>query len=69
MCSEPLRALKARKVRHVAMESTGVYWQPVWNELESTKWKFDLLLDRLMPALAAGPWDRATCLFKIRFTG
>lgn len=36
--------LKARKVRHVAMESTGVYWKPVWNVLESTRWKFDLLL-------------------------
>lgn len=36
--------LKDRKVRHVAMESTGVYWKPVWNVLESTKWKFDLLL-------------------------
>jgi len=36
--------LKARKIRHVAMESTGVYWKPVWNVLESTKWKFDLLL-------------------------
>ncbi|MBV8732298.1 MAG: IS110 family transposase [Acidobacteriia bacterium] len=36
--------LKARKVRHVAMESTGVYWKPVWNVLESSKWKFDLLL-------------------------
>jgi transposase len=36
--------LKAGKVRHVAMESTGVYWKPVWNVLESAKWKFDLLL-------------------------
>lgn len=36
--------LKERKVRHVAMESTGVYWKPVWNVLEATKWKFDLLL-------------------------
>ena len=36
--------LKARKVRHVARESTGVYWKPVWNVLESTRWKFDLLL-------------------------
>ena len=36
--------LKVRQVRHVAMESTGVYWKPVWNVLESTKWKFDLLL-------------------------
>ena len=25
--------LKSQKVTHVAMESTGVYWKPVWNEL------------------------------------
>jgi transposase len=36
--------LKVRKIRHVAMESTGVYWKPVWNVLESSKWRFDLLL-------------------------
>jgi transposase len=39
--------LKARQIRHVAMESTGVYWKPVWNVLEAMKWKFDLLLDGL----------------------
>ena len=32
--------LKARGIEHVAMESTGVYWQPVRNILEG----FDLLL-------------------------
>lgn len=26
--------LWACKVRHVAMESTGVYWKPVWNIVE-----------------------------------
>ena len=36
--------LKERKVRHVAMESTGVYWKPVWNVLEASRWKFDLVL-------------------------
>jgi transposase len=25
-------------VEHVAMESTGVYWKPVWNVLESHFW-------------------------------
>lgn len=29
--------LKERKVRQVAMESTGVYWIPVWNVLERGK--------------------------------
>ena len=34
--------LKARGIEHVAMESTGVYWKPVWNILEAEG--FDLLL-------------------------
>ena len=34
--------LKARGIEHVAMESTGVYWKPVWNILEAAG--FDLLL-------------------------
>jgi len=33
--------LFACKVRHVAMESTGIYWKPVWNVLEG---HFELLL-------------------------
>lgn len=33
--------LTAREVTHVAMESTGVYWKPIWNLLEGN---FELLL-------------------------
>ncbi len=36
--------LRERKIRHVAMESTGVYWKPVWNVLEASKAKFEILL-------------------------
>jgi transposase len=36
--------LKEHRVKYVAMESTGVYWRPVWNVLELTRWKFHLLL-------------------------
>jgi transposase len=36
--------LKERKVRQVAMESTGVYWIPVWNILEQSRWKLELTL-------------------------
>jgi transposase len=36
--------LKEHNVRQVAMESTGVYWIPVWNVLESGKRKFELTL-------------------------
>jgi len=33
--------LLAQKVTHVAMESTGVYWKPVWQALEGN---FKLIL-------------------------
>jgi len=36
--------LKEHKVKHVALESTGVYWIPVWNVLESARWKFEMCL-------------------------
>lgn len=36
--------LKEHKVRQVAMESTGVYWIPVWNILERPKYGFQLIL-------------------------
>lgn len=36
--------LQSHKVRQVAMESTGVYWIPVWNILERAKYKLQLML-------------------------
>src|SRR5438874_1060260 len=36
-----MRWLFVHKLTHVAMESTGVYWKPVWNVLEG---KFTILL-------------------------
>jgi len=33
--------LEAEGVSHVAMESTGVYWKPIWNLLED---RFQILL-------------------------
>ena len=36
--------LRQHKVRQVAMESTGVYWIPIWNMLERKAWRFQLLL-------------------------
>jgi transposase len=38
------RWLRDNKVHQVAMESTGVYWMPVWNTLEPSRFKFDLTL-------------------------
>src|SRR5579863_10322578 len=36
--------LRERRIQHVAMESTGVYWKPVWNVLEASKRGFALVL-------------------------
>lgn len=36
--------LRQHKVKQVAMESTGVYWIPVWNVLERRPARFELLL-------------------------
>ena len=36
--------LRQHKVHRLIMESTGVYWMPVWNVLERGDWKFDLVL-------------------------
>ena len=36
------RWLKQHRIKHVAMESTGVYWIPVWNILE--RFAFELIL-------------------------
>ena len=36
--------LRRHKVKQVAMESTGVYWIPIWNVLERRPGRFELLL-------------------------
>lgn len=36
--------LHEHKVKQVAMESTGVYWIPVWNVLEPSRYRFRLTL-------------------------
>lgn len=36
--------LVRNRIQRVAMESTGVYWRPVWNILEQPPGKLDLLL-------------------------
>jgi transposase len=42
---ERLRSfLRENKIRRLVMESTGVYWIPVWNVLEGCEWKFDVVL-------------------------
>ena len=46
--TQDLEELKAwllrNRIHRVAMESTGVYWIPVWNILEHPRGKFDLVL-------------------------
>ena len=36
--------LRLHKVKQVAMESTGIYWVPVWSVLERSERKFELVL-------------------------
>jgi transposase len=50
--------LRERKVKQVAMESTGVYWIPVWNVLEGGKHAFQLTL--VNPAVVRAPQGRKT---------
>ena len=44
--------LKQLKVSEIAMESTGVYWRPLWNVLEEEG--FRLLLYLMVLAIGAG---------------
>lgn len=52
--------LRKHRVKQVAMESTGVYWIPVWNVLESGKPGFELTLvnPATVRALQAQKTDR-----------
>ena len=52
--------LKQHKVKQVAMESTGVYWIPIWNVLEPVRFGFELLLvnPQLVRALRGCKTDR-----------
>lgn len=52
--------LKEHKVKQVAMESTGVYWIPVWNVLEAGRLRFELVLvnPQIVSALRGHKTDR-----------
>lgn len=50
--------LKERKVKQVAMESTGVYWIPVWNVLESSGLSLTLVNPAVVRALQGKKTDR-----------
>jgi transposase len=54
--------LRQHKVHRLIMESTGVYWMPVWNVLERGDWKFDLVLvnPQHVRALPGQKTDRKT---------
>lgn len=55
--------LRKHKVRRLVMESTGVYWIPVWNVLERSEWQFDLVLvnPQHVRALPGRKTDRQDC--------
>jgi transposase len=55
---------KKNKVKRVAMESTGVYWIPVWNILEQKRYGLELLLVnpaqvKALPGQKTDPKDAA----------
>jgi len=60
--TEDLEALRTWLVKHriqrVAMESTGVYWRPVWNILEQSKLCLVLLNPQHVKALPGHKTDR-----------
>lgn len=55
--------LKEHKVQHVAMESTGVYWIPVWNVLERMRSRLALMVvsPTQVRALQGRKTDRIDC--------
>ena len=65
--------LKEHKVKQVAMESTGVYWIPIWNVLERAKYGLRLMLVnpakvRALQGCPASP-SRPTRTAKVRWSG
>jgi transposase len=52
------RWLRERKVRQIAMESTGVYWIPVWNVLEGRGLELMLVNPATVRALQGKKTDR-----------
>lgn len=55
--------LRQQRVRRVVMESTGVYWRPVWNVLERAGNRFDLVLvnPQHVKALPGRKTDQQDC--------
>jgi transposase len=56
--------LHQHRVKQVAMESTGVYWIPVWNVLEPSRYRFHLTLvnPAQVRAMAGHKTDRIDCI-------
>ena len=57
------RWLHEHRVKQVAMESTGVYWIPVWNVLEPSRYRFHLTLvnPAQVRAMAGHKTDQIDC--------
>ena len=66
-CNADLRRLacwlRDHQIRQVAMESTGVYWIPIWNTLEASRYRFQPLLVNPVQvrALAGRKTDQIDC--------
>jgi transposase len=53
--------LKRLKVTEIAMESTGVYWRPIWNALEDQGFQLLLVNPAQVKALRGRKSDRRDC--------
>ena len=55
--------LKQREVRHIVMESTGVYWKPVWQILESAGFHLLLANAKAVRNMPGKKTDTADCVW------
>lgn len=53
--------LKTEEISHIAMESTGVYWKPVFNVLEDSRWELLLVNARHIKNVPGRKTDAKDC--------
>lgn len=53
--------LKSEEITHVAMESTGIFWKPVYNILEDSQWEILLVNARHMKNVPGRKTDVQDC--------
>lgn len=53
--------LKSEEITHIAMESTGIFWKPVYNILEDSQWELLLVNARHMKNVPGRKTDVQDC--------